>query len=501
MLFAQNYKSLFADYIVVIDLDKEVKYIQVRSFKSASFVHLTSLDEFVETYEAHSVSTVFFYQKKPRSGIASTRFLFYYDGLMYGLDGRGYFTLDDMKKGIAGGFGDSALKVSIEKGTAADLERGGGAGHSNDGEIFYHARKLGYKDYTEFSDALKKGFGNEESTHYHKAIDLGFDNASEFEKIEEYLASIKKEGFESIREYKKAHSLGLDNKSSYRDYLTLEEVKKKYNFETIQEAHLFLILNRKGLDREKKIKDLVSLLEKESPTNWVRSNGWCGRNTNWYTTRFGTTTDLENFLSSNKQVTGIGIYYPDKKTFVNFSDKVIVVDGSNIAWNNGDRNKGARPLALNIKLVIDELRKKGFNDIRTFYDASLPHDIQDKNVLTQLEKDYGIQPTPSRTDADHFLIDFAKALNAYLVTNDSLMDYALKDKWVMKYRDRIRIAAVVSNGLVSFSSNLQDIDLTTFKSAENFEFGGFETLQNKDSYDMHHFIIDPEDKQRQNWSY
>lgn len=158
-------------------------------------------------------------------------------------------------------------------------------------------------------------------------------------------------------------------------------------------------------------------------------------------------------------------------------------------------------LALNIKLVIDELRKKGFNDIRTFYDASLPHDIQDKNVLTQLEKDYGIQPTPSRTDADHFLIDFAKALNAYLVTNDSLMDYALKDKWVMKYRDRIRIAAVVSNGLVSFSSNLQDIDLTTFKSAENFEFGGFETLQNKDSYDMHHFIIDPEDKQRQNWSY
>jgi hypothetical protein len=91
-------------------------------------------------------------------------------------------------------------------------------------------------------------------------------------------------------------------------------------------------------------------------------------------------------------------------------------------------------------------------------------------VLEKIEKENGVQSVPSKTMADGYLIEFAKKLNAYLVTNDRLGEWVFKDEWVRKNRDRFRIAYLINGGLISLSINQQNIDFTTFKRIEDLNF-------------------------------
>ena len=98
---------------------------------------------------------------------------------------------------------------------------------------------------------------------------------------------------------------------------------------------------------------------------------------------------------------------------------VALVDGSNVAHST----EGGEPRLENIVLVCRKLDDEGYEPI-VVADAALRHQIDDK---TEYEKRIGegrIRQAPAGTDADYFILSFARELDAYVVSNDRFRDRA-----------------------------------------------------------------------------
>ncbi len=106
--------------------------------------------------------------------------------------------------------------------------------------------------------------------------------------------------------------------------------------------------------------------------------------------------------------------------------KYIVVDGSNVAWNNGDRQRGDRPLARNIELMYEYLRGKGYSRIITFCDANLRYLVKDPEKFDELLQRGIIIEVPAKTIADYFIIEEANRYDCYIVSNDHFRDWTRK---------------------------------------------------------------------------
>jgi hypothetical protein len=109
-----------------------------------------------------------------------------------------------------------------------------------------------------------------------------------------------------------------------------------------------------------------------------------------------------------------------------------LVDGSNVAH----ATEGEAPRLANILLVRDRLRDRGFDPI-VVTDAALRHQIDDGAGYEALVAAGEIHQAPAGTDADYFLLSFAKELDASLVSND-------------RFRDRSRQFAAVRRQIIRF---------------------------------------------------
>jgi hypothetical protein len=109
-----------------------------------------------------------------------------------------------------------------------------------------------------------------------------------------------------------------------------------------------------------------------------------------------------------------------------------LIDGSNVAHST----EGETPRLTNILLVRDKLLEHGFEPI-IVTDAALRHQIDDGDTYERLVEDGTIHQAPAGTDADYFLLSFAKELNAALVSND-------------RFRDRSRQFAEVRRQIIRF---------------------------------------------------
>jgi hypothetical protein len=98
------------------------------------------------------------------------------------------------------------------------------------------------------------------------------------------------------------------------------------------------------------------------------------------------------------------------------SRKRVIVDGSNVA-HAGEH--GARLSTL--LAVRDELIDEGFDPI-IVADAALRHQIDDGPGYEQLIEEGTVQQAPAGTDADYFILSFAKELGASIVSNDQFRD-------------------------------------------------------------------------------
>lgn len=99
--------------------------------------------------------------------------------------------------------------------------------------------------------------------------------------------------------------------------------------------------------------------------------------------------------------------------------QIAIVDGSNVAYST-ERNQ---PKLGNILLVCDKLREDGLDPV-IVVDAALRHQIDDGNRYEEMVQSGRIRQAPAGTDADFFIVSFARELDAAVVSNDRFRDHA-----------------------------------------------------------------------------
>ena len=97
----------------------------------------------------------------------------------------------------------------------------------------------------------------------------------------------------------------------------------------------------------------------------------------------------------------------------------VLVDGSNVAH----ATEGGEARLDNIQLVMRKLSSDGFKPL-IVADAALRHQIDDKATYEKLVDDGVVHQAPAGTDADYFILSFARQLGARILSNDRFRDRA-----------------------------------------------------------------------------
>ena len=126
----------------------------------------------------------------------------------------------------------------------------------------------------------------------------------------------------------------------------------------------------------------------------------------------------------------------------------VLVDASNVAH----ATEGGEARLGNIDLVQAKLREEGFEPI-IVADAALRHQIDRRADYERLIDDGKVHQAPAGTDADYFILSFAREMGARILTNDRFRDRAeefaaernriirymiVKDEVVLEHRNRRR---------------------------------------------------------------
>jgi hypothetical protein len=101
----------------------------------------------------------------------------------------------------------------------------------------------------------------------------------------------------------------------------------------------------------------------------------------------------------------------------NGNGRTAIVDGSNVAHST----EGGAARLSNIRLVCEKLREHGYEPI-VVADAALRHQIDERAVYEELVDGGTIRQAPAGTDADYFILSFARELDANVVSNDRFKD-------------------------------------------------------------------------------
>ena len=97
--------------------------------------------------------------------------------------------------------------------------------------------------------------------------------------------------------------------------------------------------------------------------------------------------------------------------------RIAIVDGSNVAHST----EGGSARLENIILMRDRLAAKGLEPILVV-DAALRHQIDDTAAYEKMVEDGELKQAPAGTDADYFILSFARELGARIVSNDRFRD-------------------------------------------------------------------------------
>ena len=171
-----------------------VSYVNVGSYTSVPVVKLQS-DAFLELMKKFGVGMLYVKESKTENGAKVSEFMFFHEGLMHVCNGYGYKTLVDSAKGSSLGFDGSSSKYSEARGEANAAERAYSDQHSSDGEIFYFAMDLGYKDFKEFDDAVSKDFTKDKAEEYRFAMGKGLKDKDAYVRYKGFIESMTNAGF------------------------------------------------------------------------------------------------------------------------------------------------------------------------------------------------------------------------------------------------------------------------------------------------------------------
>lgn len=119
----------------------------------------------------------------------------------------------------------------------------------------------------------------------------------------------------------------------------------------------------------------------------------------------------------------------------------VLVDASNVAH----ATEGGEARLENIKIVQAKLLEDGFEPL-VVADAALRHQIDNKAAYEAMIENGQVHQAPAGTDADFFILSFARELNARILTNDRFRDRATE---FAEERERI-IRYMIVGGEVVF---------------------------------------------------
>ena len=120
--------------------------------------------------------------------------------------------------------------------------------------------------------------------------------------------------------------------------------------------------------------------------------------------------------------------------------RVVIVDGSNVAHST----EGDRARLENIRIVSAKLTEEGYEPV-VVVDAALRHQIDDAAGYEQMVEDGRIRQAPAGTDADYFILSFARELDAGVVSNDR---YRNRLDAFPEARERVIRYMIVNNEVV-----------------------------------------------------
>ena len=122
------------------------------------------------------------------------------------------------------------------------------------------------------------------------------------------------------------------------------------------------------------------------------------------------------------------------------ASNVVLVDGSNVAHSI----EGEPPHVANLIAIREKLREEGLEPI-IVADAALRHQIDDPQRYEKMIDDGMVRQAPAGTDADYFILSFARELNAGVVSNDRFRD---RIKRFPEIRDRVIRYMIVQEEVV-----------------------------------------------------
>ncbi len=98
-------------------------------------------------------------------------------------------------------------------------------------------------------------------------------------------------------------------------------------------------------------------------------------------------------------------------------NRTVIIDGSNVAHFT----EGEKAHLENIRVVREKLIEEGYEPV-ILADAALRHQIDDEYGFEALVENGTIKQAPAGTDADYFILSFARELDANIVSNDRFKD-------------------------------------------------------------------------------
>lgn len=111
------------------------------------------------------------------------------------------------------------------------------------------------------------------------------------------------------------------------------------------------------------------------------------------------------------------------------TSNVVLVDGSNVAHST----EGSPAQVANLVAIRGKLIDEGLEPI-IVADAALRHQIDDAQAYERMIDEGQVRQAPAGTDADYFILSFARELNASVVSNDRFRD---RIKQFPEVRDRV----------------------------------------------------------------
>jgi len=127
-------------------------------------------------------------------------------------------------------------------------------------------------------------------------------------------------------------------------------------------------------------------------------------------------------VSQNKVKSEPEIYLGDRRR--NLKDLKFVIDGANIARYDLDNDNGdSKGKVWKLKVLIDTMESLGISDYKVMFDRALNYTIDDPDTYENLLKRDNFLEMTGGTQADNFILQYAKKEDAYIISNDMFRDF------------------------------------------------------------------------------